>query len=67
MPPFRRPDLSHRLVLVALGGVAFRGPPDQSCRRKTSYTITMRVQRSNLQVFFPHGLGPYKNLLRPPR
>ena len=28
MPPFRRPHLSHRLVLVASGGVTFRGPPD---------------------------------------
>jgi len=28
MPPFRRPHLSHRLVLVASGGVVFGGPPD---------------------------------------
>jgi len=33
MPPFRRPHLSHRLVLVASGIVVFRGPPDLCHRR----------------------------------
>jgi len=38
MPSFRRPHLSLRLVLVASGGVYFRGPPDLCYRRKISYT-----------------------------
>ena len=38
MPPFRRPHLSLRLVLVASGGVVFGGPPDLYCHRKICYT-----------------------------
>ena len=37
MSLFRRPHLSHRFELVDSGGVAFRGPPDLCCRRKTSH------------------------------
>ena len=58
MPPFRRPHLSHRLVLVASGGVAFRGPPDLCCRRKTSYTACRNPSQQAPSLGVPHTLTP---------
>ena len=38
MPPFCRPYLSHLLVMVASGGVAFRVHPCLCCRCESFYT-----------------------------
>jgi len=50
MSPFRRPHLSHRLVLVASGGVAFRGPPALCCRRSCARGTLLRRHRGILSA-----------------
>jgi len=58
MPPFCSPHLSHRLVLVASGGVAFRGPPDLSCRRRTSNTACRNPSQQAPSLRVPHTSRP---------
>jgi len=67
MPPFRRPHLSHRLVLVASGGVAFRGPPDLCCRRKTSYTACRNPSQQAPSLGVPRTSRPMFPVHVPPR
>ena len=47
MPPFRRPHLSHRLLMLVSGGVAFGGPPDLCCHRNNSYTALQKPLPAN--------------------
>jgi len=51
MPPSRRPHLSHRLVLVASGGVVFGGPPDLCCRHK-HILVRKKANLPPLRSFF---------------